>query len=598
MKILMKINCIALRKKIIILLIVCVLVPMITTNSYIFLSVKRGFDREQQQMLERMADSIESELYDSINQQISIADYIDSNDSLNRFLSREYRNTSEYYDAYVQLMDSKAIKYYFTVQSANGIVICTANDTILNGNYFIRQKDIEQSCWYQEFTKTGKKTWLYCYYEDGRESLGYVEKGRRIAVLRRMSACEKDSFMMLDLDYQVLLDKLQLICDTVDGYVCNEDRILFSTLDNNSAKKDFLPQSAYQPKDYSVQRDMQVCGQKLTIYLTEDRGFMGYLLGKQKWAVCFLYMFNLVLPIIFVYLLYRSLYDRVAATQKYLEHMKDGVYEILPIEEGKDEIGQMIHSYNLMVVRIKELIEVVFKNKERAQNLEIAKKQAELNALQSQLNPHFIFNALESIRMHSVLKQETETAKILEDFAMLMRKNIQWNEDFIPIEEEFKNVERYLEIQKYRFGDRLEYFLYMQDDCKMEQIPKFIITTFVENSCVHGIEKSVTGGSITVMVSGDDLCLYIEIMDRGSGMCEDELEHLRCLIEQADIEYLKKAEKSIGIVNAVVRMKQYYEEGVRIDISSTQHEGTEVCIQLPKRRGDSEQENDQGVIGG
>ena len=114
MKILMKINCIALRKKIIILLIVCVLVPMITTNSYIFLSVKRGFDREQQQMLERMADSIESELYDSINQQISIADYIDRNDRLNRFLSREYRNTSEYYDAYVQLMDSKAIQYYFT----------------------------------------------------------------------------------------------------------------------------------------------------------------------------------------------------------------------------------------------------------------------------------------------------------------------------------------------------------------------------------------------------------------------------------------------------------------------------------------------------
>ncbi|MDD7177971.1 MAG: sensor histidine kinase [bacterium] len=598
MKILMKINCIALRKKIVILLVVCVLIPLLTTNSYIFLSVKKEFDREQQQELERMADGMESELYGSINQQISIADYIDRNDRLNRFLSREYHNESEYYDAYVRLMDSKAIQYYFTVQSANNIVICTANDTILNGNYFVKQKDMEHSCWYQEFTQTGKNTWLYCYYEDGRESMGYVEKGRRIAVMRRMSSCEKDSLMMLDLDYQVMLDKLQLICGTVDGYVCCDDKILFSTLDKNGAKKEFLPLSAYEPKGYSVQRDFQVCGQKLTIYLTEDRSSMGYLLGKQKWALLFLYMFNLILPIVFVYLLYRSLYDRVAATQKYLEHMKNGVYEIMPIEEGTDEIGQMLHSYNLMVVRIKELIEVVFKNKERAQNLEIAKKQAELNALQSQLNPHFVFNALESIRMHSVLKQEAETAKILEDFAMLMRKNIQWNEDFIPIEEECKNVERYLEIQKYRFGDRLEYFLYVQEDCKHQQIPKFIITTFVENSCVHGIEKSVTGGSITVMVSGDDTCLYIEIMDRGSGMCEDELNQLRCMVEQADIEYLKKAEKSIGIMNAVVRMKQYYGEGVQIDISSTQHEGTEVCIQLPKRRGDSGQEDDQGIIGG
>lgn len=72
------------------------------------------------------------------------------------------------------------------------------------------------------------------------------------------------------------------------------------------------------------------------------------------------------------------------------------------MEEGADEIGDMIHSYNLMVVQIKELIEVVFKNKEREQSLEISKKQAELNALQSQLNPHFIFNALESIRMHGI----------------------------------------------------------------------------------------------------------------------------------------------------------------------------------------------------
>ena len=269
-------------------------------------------------------------------------------------------------------------------------------------------------------------------------------------------------------------------------------------------------------------------------------------------------------------------------TQQYLERVKEGRYEVIPGDKGIDEIGAMIRSYNLMVMRIKELIEVVFKNKEREQSLEIAKKQAELKALQSQLNPHFIFNALESIRMHSILKQETETARILESFAILMRKNIQWNRDLVTIEEECDNVRRYLEIQKYRFGERLEFFLHVQEKCRKRLIPKFIIITFVENACVHGIENSLEGGSVTVMVSEDEEFLYFEIMDQGSGMEQEELEDLKKKVQEANIRYLKEAEKSIGIVNTVVRMHQYYGEEVEIDINSAAQEGTEICIQLPK----------------
>lgn len=235
-----------------------------------------------------------------------------------------------------------------------------------------------------------------------------------------------------------------------------------------------------------------------------------------------------------------------------------------------------------MALRIKELIEVVFKNKQREKDLEISRKQAELKALQSQLNPHFIFNALESIRMHSILKQETETAKILESFAVLMRKNIQWDQDFVTIEEEGDNVRRYLEIQKYRFGNRMEFYLHIQEECRKRLIPKFTIITFVENACVHGIEKSVEGGSITVMVSEDEESLFFEIMDQGRGMEPEELEHLKNLVKQADISYIQEAKKSIGIANTVVRLHQYYGKEVQIVINSTAQEGTEVCIQIPK----------------
>ena len=577
-------NAIKLRDKIIILFLICVLFPLITTNGWIIWSMKQGMNKEQDQRIENMADRLEFELSSNISAQLSIADYLNRNTRLKQFLEREYTDKVAYYEAYVQLMDDQVIQYYYTAQSAYNIVICTGNNTITNGTYFICNDTVKDSSWYRAFEESGRNILLYSYYEDGRESGGYISKGRRVVLIQKLNYCGENNIIMLELDYQSMLESMERICDQTDGYLCIGNRILFSTRDKDGREKEFWDLSAYQEKECSLQRTMELYGQELSFYLTEKRPAALDMICEQKKYILLLYLINLLLPSLFIYIFYRSLHDRVALTQEYLDRVKEGSYEVIPGDKGIDEIGAMIHSYNLMVMRIKELIEVVFKNKEREQSLEIAKKQAELRALQSQLNPHFIFNALESIRMHSILKQETETARILESFAVLMRKNIQWNRDLVTIEEECDNVRRYLEIQKYRFGERLEFFLHVQEECQKRLIPKFIIITFVENACVHGIENSLEGGSVTVMVSEDEEFLYFEIMDQGSGMERGELEELKKMIQEADIRYIKEAEKSIGIVNTVVRMHQYYGEKVEIDINSAAQEGTEICIQLPKNR--------------
>lgn len=582
-KIWLKANAIKLRDKIIILFLICVLFLLITTNGMIIWSMNQGMNKEQDQKIKNMADRLEFELSSNISAQLSIADYLNRNARLKQFLEREYPNKVAYYEAFVQLMDDQVIQYYYTAQSAYNIVICTGNSTITNGTYFIYNDTVKDSSWYQAFEESGRNILLYSYYEDGRESGGYIGKGRRVVLMQKLNFCGDHNIIMLELDYQSMLESMERICDQTDAYLCIGDCILFTTRDKNSKEKAFWDLSAYQEKGCSLQRTIELYGQKLSIYLTEERPAAFGMIWGQKGYILLLYLINLMFPSLFIYIFYRSLHDRVDLTQQYLERVKEGRYEVIPGDKGIDEIGAMIRSYNLMVMRIKELIEVVFKNKEREQSLEIAKKQAELKALQSQLNPHFIFNALESIRMHSILKQETETARILESFAILMRKNIQWNRDLVTIEEECDNVRRYLEIQKYRFGERLEFFLHVQEECRKRLIPKFIIITFVENACVHGIENSLEGGSVTVMVSEDEEFLYFEIMDQGSGMEQRELDDLKKKVQEADIRYLKETEKSIGIVNTVVRMHQYYGEEVEIDINSAAQEGTEICIQLPKK---------------
>ena len=126
-------NAIKLRDKIIILFLICVLFPLITTNGLIIWSMKQGMNKEQDQRIENMADRLEFELSSNISAQLSIADYLNRNTRLKRFLEQEYPNKVAYYEAFVQLMDDQVIQYYYTAQSAYNIVICTANNTITNG---------------------------------------------------------------------------------------------------------------------------------------------------------------------------------------------------------------------------------------------------------------------------------------------------------------------------------------------------------------------------------------------------------------------------------------------------------------------------------
>lgn len=112
------------------------------------------------------------------------------------------------------------------------------------------------------------------------------------------------------------------------------------------------------------------------------------------------------------------------------------------------------------------------------------------------------------------------------------------------------------------------------------KIPKFSLLNFVENACVHGIERRIEGGDITVIVSRDEENIFLEIMDSGEGMREEELEELREKIENATMKDLNES-KSIGVLNTVIRLKLYYGEDIKIDMNSTRGEGTEVCVMLP-----------------
>ncbi len=255
----------------------------------------------------------------------------------------------------------------------------------------------------------------------------------------------------------------------------------------------------------------------------------------------------------------------------------------IPNIQGNDEIAQLMRNYNCMVDRINDLIQTVYKDKLREQEMSIAQKNAELLALYGQINPHFLFNALESIRMHSVLKKEYETADMVEKLAVMERQNVDWGNDTIEIGKELDFVEAYLGLQKYRFGDRLSYSLEVEPECKSRKIPKLTIVTFAENACVHGIESKTAPGWIFIRIYMEEEFLCIEVEDTGKGMTEEMVCDIQDKMDNANIERLKQKER-VGILNACLRLKMVTDNEVRFCVESEQNVGTIIQIRIPQNK--------------
>lgn len=265
---------------------------------------------------------------------------------------------------------------------------------------------------------------------------------------------------------------------------------------------------------------------------------------------------NVVLPMGFVLLLNHSFTKRIRGLSKVFQSVNGEHLVQMAHEDGRDEIGSMIRNYNRMVKRTNELIQTVYKNKIKEQEILVGRKNAELLALQSQINPHFLFNALESIRMHSLLKNEYETADMVEKLALMQRQYVEWGNDSVEIRREMEFVRAYLGLQKYRFGERLSYSLEVEEDCLDIKIPKMTVVTFVENACVHGIEAKTAPGWIFVRICQKQKALYLEVEDTGCGMDASQMQELKERMLNASIDMLKDGGR-VGIINACLRLKWY-----------------------------------------
>lgn len=261
----------------------------------------------------------------------------------------------------------------------------------------------------------------------------------------------------------------------------------------------------------------------------------------------------------------------VKPTKKLVDSMtayQEGNFDSRFKVESQDEISQIGMVYNQMADKVQNLIEKNY-------TLEIANREAEIEFLKMQINPHFLYNCLDTISWLGFSNGNSEITDLAVALGKFLRASIK-REDYYTIKQEMEVVDNYLFIQKYRFGDKIEIRHNIPDEVLNFYIPSFIIQPVIENSIVHGLEEQIEKGILWINIQlCDNKYLQFNLTDNGKGMDEEQL-------KQVIQNYSDKNKKSsIGLSNVYRRLNLLYGEACEFHVTSVAGEGTEVTFRIP-----------------
>ena len=249
------------------------------------------------------------------------------------------------------------------------------------------------------------------------------------------------------------------------------------------------------------------------------------------------------------------------------------------------EIDRLFSRFHVMAYRLDTLIHEVYEAKLKEQKLIADAREAEIQTLQMQINPHFLYNTLDSINWMALLEGNEEVSRMVLALGHLFRANMNTTGICTDIREEIKNLELFLYLEQVRFEDKLEYQILAGEEVLSAQILKHLLQPLVENSIKYGIEPFQRGGKICVKVTGDNHRISVMVVDNGNGIQPDKLKEIQALWENRHTsDVRKKGEKNgVGLSNIMKRLWLCYGEEAEFTISSSRENGTTTVIRFPDR---------------
>ncbi len=575
-------NKLSMTKKIMLIFLGSTLLPI----SFIMMF---SYAETQDEIQTRLLSSLESSLTTSsseINNVLESAVQLSilyNREDIANFLDKEYSSDHQYiinyqntfynyfgFDLhfYEQIVD---INFYTNNNTIlNGKIVSNNNLPQINGESNIRQREVPLNA-------EGNIKLI------ARKSNTFTQLDTKYQYTVVHQTVDEDSERNFEMDVNIVLNSEYIF------NIFNNTTSLFSSViiaDENSSILSSSDFSEYEfgsafPEDINGEHSVlkqQIGNYPLYIYGIYDTNIISEDFTYKTLELALYFLIAITFSLIFIFLIGNNISDRTKEMVKHCGEIAKGNFKYKSSLDltATDEIATAEKGLMYLSKQIEELITTEKKLLTTQVELEKQNTQAKILALQGQINPHFLFNSLESIRLKAMTRKETQTATMIKYMAKMFRNVIEWDKERITVKEEVGFLEEYLSVQKYRFEDSLNYSVNVSEEAEQILIPKLLIQPLVENACAHGMEMVSGQTNIEIDIGVNNDKLYVIVSDDGSGIEDEKLKSTQDMLSG-------KAEStcSIGLSNVHKRLELYFESEYKFEINSVYKEGTVCKIEMP-----------------
>lgn len=496
----------------------------------------------------------------------SLSDYIAFDRTLAEVFSMEYGTPYEQYEQLTQKVDPILRTASYFHGGMQQITIYTDNGMVKHDTTVAPVSEIEETDWYQKTLEHPGLNWFANYQEETLFS------ARKLAF---SGAREGVNILYMDVDYQklftpyaeTLISECGLYITDQDGkLVFEESRFSGKNQNYDLTYSEFLEQRDRGSTDYII-----LCEQSnttgWTVWLYQPVGLAGEAMrpiGVMAGVTILICIFAAVLAYFITSGMVSSRIERLTC---FMQEVQEGSMDMQMESDDRDEIGMLYRGFGSMMKRIRTLINEVYLSK-------ITQKEAELKALQAQINPHFLYNTLSLINWKALAAGEEDISRMTLALSTFYRTALNRGRNVLQVETELSNTRAYLEIQSMLHDGDFDYEIEAQTEILQCESLNLILQPLVENAIHHGIEEKTDGrGKITVRGWKEDNCVWFMVEDNGVGMEQ----------EVAD-KILTMESKGYGVRNVDERIRLCYGEKYAMKVESVVGKGTKMTIHFPARR--------------
>ncbi|GGO07914.1 sensor histidine kinase [Saccharibacillus kuerlensis] len=595
-------NDMKIRNKLIFFYVIVVMIPVLIVGFIVIQYFRQDALEKATEQTENNVQRMKTQIENQINVPINVSNQLVLDRDMERVATTIYPedNPIELVNAYRGYTDFT--DYARTYNEIESIQLYVQNPTLLDNLEFMNAtSEIRETAWYKEAVDPKVRAIVWSYINDPVHYTNFpsLNSSKQLSLVRHIVFPNSNSSGVLvirvNTDYLNSLlsqEPFDTMVADKDGYIvaAKERSTIGRTLSEmgfevsvGDAEQERTFERQIGGIDYQISINTLIPDSSkngLTIVSAFSSESIVYDANRIGLIGAALIVFILLMALLAVYFNSRLISSRLHKLNRNLNQLAEGNLETVSRIDGYDEIGQLSEQFNYMVTSIKELMKQVYETSEANNRLEVMQREIKLKMLASQINPHFLFNALESIRMRAHIQGEKDIARIVRLLGKLIRRNLEIGHRHTSLKSELDLVKSYLEIQKFRHGDRLHYELAAESDTLEVLLPPLVIQPLIENAIVHGLENKEEEGTVSLHAVRIGEEVLIDVIDNGAGMTPERLRQVEESIREKD----EKEESRIGLRNVHQRLIMTYGEECGLHISSELGKGTQIYFKIPAGR--------------